>query len=72
MRNTTIAVALALLADAGGPTAEEAAVRYAYAEAEAARGALETFGYDGTFRGFGGGHEIPAGVAAEIGEWLAE
>lgn len=42
------------------------------AEAEAARDALETFGYDVTFRGFDGGHEIPAGVAAEIGNWIAE
>jgi phospholipase/carboxylesterase len=44
----------------------------AYAEAEAAREALTTFGYDVTFRGFDGGHEIPAGVAAEIGKWIAE
>jgi phospholipase/carboxylesterase len=44
----------------------------AYAEAEAAREALETFGYDVTFRGFDGGHEIPKRVAAEIGEWIGE
>jgi phospholipase/carboxylesterase len=44
----------------------------AYAEAEAAYEALETFGYDVTFRGFDGGHEIPAGIAAEIGKWIAE
>ena len=44
----------------------------AYAEAEAAREALTTFGYDVTFRGFDGGHEIPAKILREAEVWMAE
>ena len=44
----------------------------AYAEATAAYEALETFGYDVTFRGFDGGHEVPPEVLREVEAWMGE
>jgi phospholipase/carboxylesterase len=43
-----------------------------YDEATAAYEALKTFGYDVTFHGFDGGHEVPARAVREIEEWLAQ
>jgi predicted esterase len=40
--------------------------------AEAPYGALETFDYDVTFRGFAEGHEIPAEVLREVETWIGE
>lgn len=43
-----------------------------YGEAEAAYELLSAYGYDVTFRGFEGGHEIPDEIAAEVGKWMTE
>jgi phospholipase/carboxylesterase len=43
-----------------------------YAEAEAAYELLSAYGYDVTFRGFDGGHEMPGKILEEVGRWMTE
>ncbi len=43
-----------------------------YAEAEAAYELLSAHGYDVTFRGFEGGHEMPPEIVEEFGKWMGE
>ena len=38
----------------------------------AAYEALETFGYDVTFRSFDGGHEVPPDILREVEAWMGE